>query len=585
MDKCERTRERRKSVKRWGCIAALASCLVGCAMFGANRNTSPYEDFITVDVFSVLANRQGIQSGWFAKVVREKFNMELNIIAPNVTGGGDMMYQSRFVAGNLGDLIILGTENGRFDETVRAGLLLDMTDYLADSDLWAEYGDLISTANENLHQKGVFGIPSEISSQSPDTPSNGLEPSVAPYVRWDVYGQIGYPKVETLEDWLPVMEQMQEAMPESDSGEKTYAISLFKDWDGNMMVAAKNYASLYGYNEVGFVLSRADGSDDQDVMDEDGLYMRCIRFLYEANQRGLIDPESKRQNWSTLYEKYRDGQILTSLWSYQGMSVYNTVEHTRQGKGFMPMLIEDMTTYTDGCYSQGNYKTVIAVGSQAQDPQRMVDFIDWLYSPEGMEISGQSGGAAGPEGLTWEMQDGKPVLTEFGKDVLYGENLEVPEEWGGGMWNDGVSALNFKPLTQVDTDPKTGEPYMFTLWSSEMEQEASALETDWQTFYDTDKSAVEFFEEKGALMVGVGTTYVQEEDSKDILTLRSQCKTVIAENSWKLVFAEDEEEFQEIWEETQKTLKGLGYEQVLAVDMESAKELAKARIQALQEQE
>ena len=48
------------------------------------KEKCPYKEFITVDVFDAPANFQGIQSGWFAKVVKDRFNMELNIIAPNV---------------------------------------------------------------------------------------------------------------------------------------------------------------------------------------------------------------------------------------------------------------------------------------------------------------------------------------------------------------------------------------------------------------------------------------------------------------------------------------------------------------------
>ena len=34
-----------------------------------------YDKFLTVDVFATQANYQGIQSGWFAEVVKDKFNM------------------------------------------------------------------------------------------------------------------------------------------------------------------------------------------------------------------------------------------------------------------------------------------------------------------------------------------------------------------------------------------------------------------------------------------------------------------------------------------------------------------------------
>ena len=62
---------------------------------GETEGSSKYKDFITVDVFDSMANYQGIQSGWFAKIVKDKFNMELNIIAPNVAGGGDTLFQTR----------------------------------------------------------------------------------------------------------------------------------------------------------------------------------------------------------------------------------------------------------------------------------------------------------------------------------------------------------------------------------------------------------------------------------------------------------------------------------------------------------
>ena len=38
----------------------------------------------------------------------------------------------------------------------------------------------------------------------------------------------------------------------------------------------------------------------------------------------------------------------------------------------------------------------------------------------------------------------KPELTEFGKEALPMNDVAVDEEYGGGNWKDGVSALNFK---------------------------------------------------------------------------------------------------------------------------------------------
>ena len=88
----------------------------------ASAVAKTYDKTITIDNFNSQANYQGVQSGWFAKVVKDKFNMEINIIAPNVAGGGDTLFQTRSAAGNLGDLVMIGSENGRLADTVPLNL-------------------------------------------------------------------------------------------------------------------------------------------------------------------------------------------------------------------------------------------------------------------------------------------------------------------------------------------------------------------------------------------------------------------------------------------------------------------------------
>ena len=45
-----------------------------------------------VEMFNTYANYMGVQPGWYGKLIKDKFNIELNIIAPNVAGTGDALY-------------------------------------------------------------------------------------------------------------------------------------------------------------------------------------------------------------------------------------------------------------------------------------------------------------------------------------------------------------------------------------------------------------------------------------------------------------------------------------------------------------
>lgn len=565
--------------------AAIGMVLAGLSGCAGNEKGHSYEEAIVVDVFDSLANYQGIQSGWFARIVKEKFNMEFNIIAPNVAGGGDTLYEIRSAAGNLGDLVIVNGESDTVQNMVTAGLLMDMEPYLKGKAIM-QYQDALERVNEGITPKGIYVIPSELSQNSPLTPKESLEPTYGPYLRWDLYKQLGYPKMETLEDLLPVLKQMQELEPFAENGKKVYAFSFFKDWDGNLMNIAKQPCCFYGYDEFGFGLEKADGSDFQSIIESDSLYVRSLRLLFEANQMGLVDPQSTTQKYNDFARKYEEGQILFSPWPWAAQLEYNTLSRMQEGKGFMMADIEDMKIYSNGCNQSGNRKSVIAIGSHAKDPGRLADFIDWLYSPEGISSNGavSSAGTAGVKGLCWDYgEDGAPYLTEFGKEALLNGDAGLPEEWGGGTWAEGISMLNFMPVSPCETDDR-GYPYAYQLWDSVQQLQETALDKDWREHMGAENTR-EYLVQNDRLAVSAGCDYVSPAESSEISTLRSQCKSIIQEYSWKMVFADDEAEFDELLQQLQEEAVSLGYNKVLEVDRANVEEYRRAKIKAVEDYE
>lgn len=573
---------KKRVISAFLCTVMAVSLLTGC---GSDEKKSAdnkgskdgnYEEFITVDVYDEFANYQGVQSGWFAKIVKDKFNMELNIIAPNVAGGGQTLYQTRSAAGELGDLVLVNTSNGKLNDLVSSGLIMDCTDLMDGKDIVENYGEAIDVTNEGLPEEGMFAFPNSVSTDAATESSEGLEPTFGPYIRWDYYKELGYPKMENLDAFLDVLEDMQKLAREKEGSDDIYAISLFKDWDDNMMNNAKQPACMYGYDEVGFVLSKADGTEEQSILDDDSIYIDVLDFFYEANQRGLVDPDSTTQNYDTWSAKYTDGKVLYCPWPWVGQN-YNTAENKAAGKGFMLAPVEDMQIFSYGSCPEGNSTQVIAIGSNAEDPQRMADFIDWLYSPEGIELNGQANGAAGIKGLTWDVnEDGKPELTEFGKEALPMNDVAVDEEYGGGNWKDGVSALNFKTVNLEDIDPNTGAPYNYQEWETTLENNKTALDEDWSAHMGAD-TTMEYLENHNMLLVAPGSSYSVPEADSNITTVRGQCKSAIVDGSWKMIFAKDDAEFNSLKKDMQKTAKGLGYDDVLKVDMKNAADQTAAR--------
>ena len=102
------------SIKKRVLSIWLVLCFVLSGCGSENR------DFLTLDVFAGRANYQGMQEGWYAKLVRDKFNLAFNIIAPNVSGGGNLLFETRLSSGKVGDIVITSLANMKqcLEETI-----------------------------------------------------------------------------------------------------------------------------------------------------------------------------------------------------------------------------------------------------------------------------------------------------------------------------------------------------------------------------------------------------------------------------------------------------------------------------------
>ncbi|OZG60381.1 ABC transporter substrate-binding protein [Bifidobacterium myosotis] len=566
------------SVLAVGLAAAMTFSLAACGSDTAGEEKDD-GSLVTVDVFDSLANQQGEQKGWFAKIVQDKFNLKLNIIAPNVSGG-DTVFDTRAASGSLGDLIITGTGNGRLQKLVKANLVTDMTPYYSSMTNVKKYQNAVDAITEQAGKDGVWGIPQGVSSSDPSSPSEGMEPTSAPYIRWEYYKELGYPEIKDLDAFLDVLKDMQDLARKETGQNDIYAFSLFKDWDGDVMNNASAVVNWLGYQGQGSVFISADGKDVQPATQEGGVYEQALEFLNKAEQMGLVDPESTTQDWDTMQNKVTNGKTLVSLFSWLGKPRMNSDENKAKGVGFMLAPLQSMKVYSTGFTPDGDGSTIIAIGSKSKYKERLAKFIDWLYSSEGVyAAASNSGGAACPKGLgCWtEGSDGKPQLTDFGKQAMNGDhaNLKISDDLGGGTYDSGFSLLNFKAVQQNDIDSETGAAFNPQLWESEAD--TSALFKDWSEHMGGATSDIDYLEKNNLLTVAPGASYTTPQEESTVSATRSSIKTEVVNASWNALVAKSDAEFAKVLKDVRQQVKDLGYDSVLKVDEQNAKDLAKAR--------
>ncbi|MCX7711440.1 MAG: extracellular solute-binding protein [Clostridia bacterium] len=546
----------------------------------AGTSKTPEKELYKVDVFTMLGNMAGVQTGWFAKIVKDKFNMELNMIASNVDGGGDNKFATMMASGNLGDIVIFGGEDDKYRDAIKSGLLYDMAkDGLIEKygkDIVSGYPKAIEKAKVNFGGgKSIYGLGYNAANM-PSGPSEGSEMTWGPDLRWDLYEKLGKPEIKTMEDYLPVLKKMQELEPKSDTGKPTYGFSMWADWDGNLMCLAKQFACMNGYDETdqfnpgGFALISANQEKTQGLLDPDGLYLRTLKLYFKANQMGLVDPDSISQKYEDAVNKMKDGQTLFSWFPWMD-NIYNTPERQAQGKGFALVPFKDEKIYSLGFNPYG-YGRLISIGSKAKDPARVMEFINWMYTPEGILMSSDT--PVGPKGLTWDVKDGKPYLTDFGKKALPKNPIDIPAEYGGGNFKDGINQMNINLVQITAIHPDFNEPYDWRLWKSVLSDNPSKLVQNWRASMNA-LTPKEYLQKNNMLVVNdpVFTGKAPDTIDKTLQQKQGQAAAVIKQYSWKMIFAKNEAEFDKLFKEMSDKAKGLGYDEVLQWYVDRAKQV------------
>ncbi|WP_044914083.1 sugar ABC transporter substrate-binding protein [Butyrivibrio sp. WCE2006] len=526
-----------------------------------------HDETYTVDFYDVAANFQGIQPGWYGKIVKDKFNMDLNIIAPQVSGDGAALYQTRCAAGALGDLIIL--DNADATECVESGLIHDLTDALPKYPNLMKYEKQIKEFNSQIGDGSkIYAIPLEMNNNGP-TDYKQLHVYSYPRMGWDMYNEVGAPELKNTDDLLDCLKKIQDAHPTNENGDPAYAISMWKDWDSQYMENVAQIAKWYGQEVNGSVLIGTDNSITP-IIDKDGAYYKMLKFFYKANQMGLVDPDSATQDWNAIVSKMQDKRVYLYWYSWQ-YGFWNSPARGEEGTNYVEIPVADTNLYqaSDTYYGDGR---VLCVGSQVSDENfnRLMEFLDWYASPEGVQIQ-----HAGTEGLTYTIEDGKYTLTEDGLNRFSAEVI-VPDEMGGGNWNDGNNQINQWIVASCDVNPDTGEPYASDMWSTSIEMNQTKTTKEWTEKFGA-ADDVEYLKNNGMMTVVPSINIALAIDTTDISLIRKQCGDVIKDSSWRMVFAKDDADFDAQWDEMTTQLEGLGFADLVTFDTEKYQPMLDAR--------
>lgn len=551
-------------------LFSLILCLMMLLPAAASLAEEPASEdgVIRLDVYSQLANFSGIQQGWGATLLKDKFGVEINIIPEQ-----DGTYATRMEAGNLGDIVVWGSNGDDYKNAVAKGMLLDWEQF----DMGKKYAPYIMehytdalesnrriSGDDKIHG---FGYNVAFSADSHQSFFYTWD------VRWDLYKELGYPEVSSLDDLLDLFTQMKEICPQDEVGNETYALSAWPDWDGNMVMYIKALGTaFYGYDELGFGYYNPQNGEFLSCLDDDGVYMECLRFFNKLYRAGLLDPNSSSQTYDKMSEKLKNGGTFWSIFNYAGSMAYNTDKHMSEGKYMYTLVPEDATPIVYGLGSTGGNR-LWTIGNYTKYPEKCLEILDWLATPEGSMTMWY-----GPKGLTWDYNEEKGMyFTELGKQTSADSSFNMAGiEWTSpytgktytlsGTYNDGSIQINNTTLSKDMINPEGNgiETFNKDTWSSVVTAVTYPIQEDWRTKNNAvladdymESRVDEYGDKKYVVMPDI--PYSESEKSSDLTLKWNNCKKVVTDYSWRAVYAKADAEFNFHVSEMKKLCEQYGY--------------------------
>ena len=438
--------------------AVMTASLAGCEKGGetaagtaendnGGQEAAGQDEVVTLKMFIRNQSKYtGLQEDPVAKYIEEKLGIRIELTVDSSLGNTtaqtstfNELLATKLASNDLDDIMDFGSPSGNpeilnnLNRAVEAGMIIPL------DDLVAEYTENLSTdprltirndyRREHMYNDGKFYSVGGWGGM-------GLDqlPGAANWVRWDLYKEMGYPDVETDEDYLEMLKEMQDSYPETPGGEKVYAIGgAFADPQGmgdgfvnRDYPLSKGYEPLEGNYAV--YLNHATKQVEAPLQDPDSFFWNGVKLYYKANQMGILDPGAVTMSSAEYTEKINKGAYLSAVNGWQVMNKEAILDGLgMKDAGYMPMRpLEDvvsLSVYWESVVGGNEF----AITSKCKYPEKAIQFLDWCMSEEGSRMITQ-----GAEGMAYTMDGDVPSVTQQYLDDNAGGTVDMAETYGSG---------------------------------------------------------------------------------------------------------------------------------------------------------
>ena len=468
-------------------------------------------------------------------------------------------YASGLASGNLPDIV--STDNN-LSTILESGVALDLDPYLEQycpnflqGDTRLSYDVYKQLLNEG---DGFYFFPCNIGYNGTGYSNGSGKPGY--FVRWDYYKELGYPPINNEDDYLKVLQQMQENHPFTEEGYPTY---LFGSTNFTGYATAfrsevsLDYWAAYKYQNNIFTNEIYDGYTDP----AHSMWWSTMSFynkLYLAGKdKGSFDLSIFTQTSDQYDVKCERGQYMGLHSSKDALYRRKVKEDPDTLAGYAMVPTAACNYYSNVYQLLGNgsaYMWFISEGSPRKE--EALRLFNYMCDPYFLREA-----ALGKQGVTWDYdKDGVPQMTEYGLEQMraYKTGAAGPDNYYA-KWGSYSDLPNNWPLLRNNMPHPDGYPLDFYTISREYMKETmtSNVARDICSHYDVElpsdavykNGGLDFRNDCGEAISSSITSL-----DRDQLHILDNAEALLNEVRVDLICAETDQDFTKIQDETIRKL-------------------------------
>lgn len=517
----------RKTLKRIlaviTCMIVVVSCFYGC-------NNSVEEETVKL---SWYINFSWFTTDWgenmVSKAITDATGCDIEFVVP--TGDPNEKLDSMIASDTLPDIITLGWWEPEISR------MINKEKVYALDELAEKYNVLFfDVANEEVvswytsEDGHIYQYPNSACSPSDYEKYDTLASNETFLVRKDIYEAIGSPDMTTPEGFVTAVEEAAKKFPTIDGNEMIpVGCTEFSDigcdsFDNFLM----DFLAIPYVDEDGNALDRYQNED----------FINWLKAFRKLGSEGLLKDEIFIDTRTQMSEKIANGQYFCMTYQYTDMEAQQKTLYANNPESIYIAVDGPKNAAGDDYTLPGtsvNGWTVTLISKQCENPDKAIQLITYLLSEDGQKMTW-----LGVEGKTWDYNsEGVPEMKQEIKDLLNSNRAEFDKQYGADscywmMQNDAMASQ----------------------WIQDDESNPVTQLKQWTYPYT----------------VYVGQYTIVFDEDTEIGKIKKQAEILWGEALPKLLLAEDEDSFNDIYNSFIEEKYQLGYEQVLDASTVKIKE-------------